>query len=92
MYLTREARQAHIKGLVHKAHGEAFVPEAIVQVGAIPRTFNSKPMRQVVAALFSGTFGGDTDEIANPWCLFELQATISEWQAVNAARAIDERC
>jgi len=81
---------AALKKLVHEAHGEHCVPTDLIPIGAIPRTHNSKPMRQVVGQLFAGNFGGDVAEISNPECLTELGATIADWRAMRASPVLDE--
>lgn len=42
-----EELAAALKKMVHEAHGEGCVPTHFLPIGAIPRTYNSKPMRQV---------------------------------------------
>mmetsp|Transcript_50059 Transcript_50059/g.163034 ORF Transcript_50059/g.163034 Transcript_50059/m.163034 type:complete len:135 (+) Transcript_50059:247-651(+) len=86
----RRRSPAALKKLVHEAHGEHCVPTDLIPIGAIPRTHNSKPMRQVVGQLFAGNFGGDVAEISNPECLTELGATIADWRAMRASPVLDE--
>jgi aspartate-semialdehyde dehydrogenase len=86
-----EELAAVLKKMVHEAHGEKCVPTELVPISAIPRTYNSKPMRQVVAQLFAGTFHGDVSEIGNPGCLSELRLTIADWRAMRAMPVLDER-
>jgi len=85
-----EELAAALKKMVHEAHGEGYVPTDFVPIRAIPRTYNSKPMRQVVAQLFAGNFHGDVSEIANPTCLSELSSTIADWCAMQAMPVLDE--
>lgn len=86
-----EELAAALKKLVHEAHGETCVPTEFVPISAIPRTYNSKPMRQVVAQLFAGNFHGDVSEIGNPGCLSQLRSTIADWRAMRAMPVLDER-
>ena len=91
--LTEEMTNS-LKKSVHEALGPMVVPEDFVQIPAIPRTHNAKPMRQVVQRLFlneSGTLN-DVSEIANPGCLLELKASVDEWRFQQALPQLDERC
>ena len=87
-----EGTTGRLKAAVHKEHGEQCVPLDFVRVGAIPRTFSSKPMRQVVRQLFAGVFDGDVSEIANPSCMDTLSTTIADWLAVRLTPVLDEYC
>jgi len=87
-----ESLDGRLKQLVFERHGESCVPIDFVLVGDIPRTYNSKPMRQVVKQLFSGTFHGEVSEIANPECMLEISATIADWLALRSAPLLDEFC
>ena len=72
------------------ALGALFVPDDFVQIPAIPRTHNSKPMRNVVQRLFLGDSSlTDVSEIANSSCLLELKAAINEWRANNQEALAD---
>ena len=64
-----------------------------VRIPAIPRTHNSKPMRNVLQRLFNDDSGGlaDVSEIANPTCLLELKAAIDEWRFEQASSMLDQR-
>jgi len=75
------------------AHGENCVPVDFVRIPAIPRTHNSKPMRNVLQRLFNDDAGGlaDVSEIANPTCLLELKAAIDEWRFEQASSMLDQR-
>ena len=75
------------------AHGENCVPVDFVRIPAIPRTHNSKPMRNVLQRLFNDDSGGlaDVSEIANPTCLLELKAAIDEWRFEQASSMLDQR-
>ena len=86
--LTNELKKA-----THEALGALFVPDDFVQIPAIPRTHNSKPMRNVVQRLFLGDSSlTDVSEIANSSCLLELKAAINEWRFQQALPTLDERC
>jgi len=85
-----EELAAALKKLVHEAYGASCVPIDFVPISAVPRTYNSKPMRQVVAQLFAGNFHGDVSEIGNPACLSELRSTIADWRAMRAMPVLDE--
>jgi len=87
-----ESLAARLKQMVHEEHGEFCVPTDFVLISAIPRTYNSKPMRQVVRQLFADSFHGDVSEISNPHCLMDLKSTIADWLAMRAAPVIDEYC
>jgi acrylyl-CoA reductase (NADPH)/3-hydroxypropionyl-CoA dehydratase/3-hydroxypropionyl-CoA synthetase len=89
-----EELDAQLKQSVHEEFGERFVPVDFVSIPAIPRTHNSKPMRNVVKQLFLGRAKGvsDMSEIANPQCLLELKAVIDQWRYDQALPMLDERC
>jgi len=91
--LTEELTNA-LKKAVHESLGPLIVPEDFVQIPAIPRTHNQKPMRQVVERLFTSASNAisDVSEIANPDCLLELKAAIDEWRFQQALPVLDERC
>ena len=61
----------------------------------MPRTHNSKVMRNVVAQFFTNE-GSDVSEliseISNPSCLLELRAVVDEWRSEQAMPTLDERC
>ena len=84
-----------LKRAVHVSMGASCVPEDFVQIPAIPRTHNAKPMRNVVQRLFLLRDGGafnEVSEIANASCLLELKAAIDEWRFQQALPQLDERC
>ena len=92
--LTEELTNA-LKRSVHISLGASCVPEDFVQIPAIPRTHNAKPMRNVVQRLFLLRDGGafnEVSEIANASCLLELKAAIDEWRFQQALPQLDERC
>jgi hypothetical protein len=62
------------------------VPEAFVQIPAIPRTHNAKPMRNVIQRLFLSESASinDVSEIANGSCLMDLKSSIDEWRFAQA--------
>ena len=71
------------------------MPAHLLQVAALPRTHNSKVMRNVMAQLFVNESGDVTEvvsEIANPSCLLELRAAVDEWRSEQAMPVLDERC
>lgn len=82
---------AILKRSAHEALGPNCVPYDFVQIPAIPRTHNAKPMRNVVQRLFLAESGPLTDvsEISNPTCLLELKAAIDEWRFLEAMPTID---
>ena len=84
-----EAVAAQLKQAVHLVHGEHCVPVDFVLVSDLPRTCNSRPMRQVVCELFAHAFHGDISEISNPSCLMELSSTIANWRAMRALPILD---
>ena len=82
-----------LKKAIHEALGAIYVPDDFVQIPAIPRTHNAKPMRNVVQRLFLGdTSLTDVSEIANAGCLLELKGAINEWRFQQAMPTLDERC
>ena len=83
-----------LKKAAHEELGAMCVPDDFVQIPAIPRTHNSKPMRNVVQRLFlaEGSALNDVSEIANPGCLLELKAAVDEWRFQQALPQLDERC
>ena len=84
-----------LKMSAHEALGASCVPEDFVQIPAIPRTHNAKPMRNVVQRLFTSAGGGafnEVSEIANATCLLELKAAIDDWRFQQAMPTLDERC
>ena len=83
-----------LKKAAHEALGAMVVPEDFVQIPAIPRTHNAKPMRNVVGRLFLAESSSlnDVSEIANASCLLELKAAIDEWRFQQALPQLDERC
>ena len=83
-----------LKKAAHEALGATCVPEDFVQIPAIPRTHNAKPMRNVVGRLFLAESSSlnDVSEIANASCLLELKAAIDEWRFQQALPQLDERC
>ena len=91
--LTEELANT-LKKAAHEALGAMCVPEDFVQIPAIPRTHNAKPMRNVVQRLFlaqSSTLN-DVSEIANAGCLLELKSSVDEWRFQQAQPQLDERC
>jgi len=91
--LTEEMTN-EFKRATFEAHGENCVPIDFVRIPAIPRTHNSKPMRNVLQRLFLSDSGAlsDVSEIANPTCLLELKAAIDEWCFDQARPMLDQRC
>ena len=82
-----------LKKVAHEALGPMVVPEDFVQIPAIPRTHNAKPMRNVVQRLFQADSSlTDVSEIANPACHLELKAAIDEWRFEQSTPVLDERC
>ena len=83
-----------LKKAAHEALGPTGVPEDFVQIPAIPRTHNAKPMRQVVQRFFQNVSNAheNVSEIANGQCLLELKAAIDEWRFIQAMPQLDERC
>mmetsp|Transcript_38971 Transcript_38971/g.89532 ORF Transcript_38971/g.89532 Transcript_38971/m.89532 type:complete len:602 (-) Transcript_38971:368-2173(-) len=90
-----ESLVAALKKNVHIQLGEACVPAHLVRVAALPRTHNSKVMRNVVQQFFLTENGDVADlvsEIANPSCLLELRAAVDEWRSEQAMPVLDEAC
>ena len=86
---------AVLKKNVHMELGETCVPSHLLQVAALPRTHNSKVMRNVIQQFFLSETGDVADlvsEISNPSCLLELRAAVDEWRAEQAMPTLDERC
>ena len=82
-----------LKRACHETLGATVVPEDFVQIPAIPRTHNAKPMRNVVQRLFLDHSSlNDVSEIANPSCLLELKTAVDEWRFQQALPVLDERC
>lgn len=90
-----EALVASLKRAVHLQLGEESVPAHLVRVAELPRTHNSKVMRNVVQQLFVHEGFERTElisEIANPSCLLELRAAVDEWRSEQARPVLDEAC
>jgi len=89
-----EMLTAQAKKQVHVELGETCVPAHLVQVSALPRTHNSKVMRNVVQQMLLDSTSDVHDlvsEIANPSCLLELTAAIGEWRASLNRPVLDQR-